>query len=287
MPARYAGERVRATSVAEALDLLAATRDASVIAGGYSLLPELKDGVESPDRLVDIAGLDELSGITRGDDETRVGALTTHAEIADSAAVRTHARALALATSSVGDRQAKHQGTIAGNLVFADQKYDAPAAFLALGGRITARSLDGTRTIDADDWFRDSGHTALDDDELATEVVLPDADRSGYIRTSEYSGYAVVSVAVALDVADGTVMSARVAANGARAYPIRLSAVEARLVGAPLHDLPAADAADAALADVDPASLVVDDAAAGRYRRRLVRSYCRRALEDAVGVRER
>ncbi|GAA0303202.1 FAD binding domain-containing protein [Halarchaeum salinum] len=282
MPVRYAGKRVQADTVDEALALLNAESDARILAGGYSLIPALKDGLETPEQLVDIAGINSLSGITHDGGETRLGALTTHAEIADSETVGEHARALALATDSVGDRQAKHRGTIAGNLVFADRKYDAPAAFLALGGRIVARSLDGTRAIGADEWFRESGEIALAADELVTEVVLPDTDRSGYIRTSEYSGYAVVSVAVALDIVDGVVGSARVAANGAKAYPIRLPAVEERLVGEPANDLPAAEAADAALSDVDPASLVVDAAAAGRYRRQLVRSYCRRALKQTT-----
>jgi len=281
MPVRYAGEHVRADTVSEALGYLADDTDTQVLAGGYSLMPELKDGISTPSRLVDISGVDSLTGITRGAGETVISALSTHADVAASAVVRENARALAEATDSVGDYQAKHRGTIGGNLVFADRKYDAPGAFLALGGEVAVRSEDGSRTVGADEWFDGADAPTLGSGELVTEVVVPDADRSGYVRTSEYSGYAVVSVAAALETEGRTVTDARLATNGAKPYPVRLPAVEERLVGEPVSDLPES-AADAALRDTDLDSLVSDGPVGGRYRRRLVRSYCRRALEDAT-----
>lgn len=289
MPVPRSTEYVRADSADAAVELLSAAAregsDARVLAGGYSLVPLLKDGDATPDRLVDVSGVDALDGVFRRDGEVRVGALTTHDRIAASAPVREHARALADATGSVGDFQAKHRGTIAGNLVIADPKYDAPAAFLALGGRVVARGPDGERTVGADEWFRGPGETALGPAELVTEVVVPDADRSGYVRTSAYSGYAVVGAAAAFETDGGAVETARVAVNGARPYPVRLPDVEAALAGADLSTLAgdrAAAAADAALGDADPETLLANDAAAGEYRLRLVRSYCRRALERAA-----
>lgn len=282
MASQYQTEYVRPDTVDEAIEFLSDGRGTRVIAGGYSLLPLLKDGIATAERLVDISDVDELSGITCEDGEIRIGALTTHDRIAASGAVCENARALAEATDSVGDYQAKHQGTIAGNLVFADPKYDAPAAFLALGGWIVARGPDGERRIEADEWFRGADDTALDPKEIVTQVVVPDTERSGYVRTSEYSGYAIVGASAALALEDDTVQAARVAVNGAKPYPIRLPNVEAVLVGESMGDELRSRAAEAALRDVAPEALLTNDAAAGEYRRRLVRSYCRKAIEQAT-----
>ncbi|AGB38881.1 FAD binding domain-containing protein [Natronococcus occultus] len=282
MSIRHQTECVCVESVDEALALLSEDTDTRVLGGGYSLVPLLKDGIETPDRLVDITAVPSLRGITREKATLRIGAVTTHDRIAASTAVRERARALADATDSVGDFQAKHRGTIAGNLVFADPKYDAPAAFLALDGRLVVRGPDGERTIDADDWFRGPGETACHSDELVTEIVVPNAQRSGYVRTSEYSGYAIVGAAAVLETDGDAVTRARVAVNGAKPYPIRLPSVERTLVGGPIDDESLTAAADAASEDIDPAALIATDTAAGQHRLRLVQSYCRRAIARAI-----
>lgn len=274
-------EYLEVESVDAAIELLAAEPETQVVAGGYSLVPLLKDGIETPDRLVDITGIDRLRQISRQDGATHIGALMTHDRIAASTTVRDNALALAEATDSVGDYQAKHQGTIGGNLVFADPKYDAPAAVLALDGTVITEGPDGRHRIGAEEWFRGPNETAIESDELVTGLVVPDAKRSGYVRGSAYSGYAIVSVAVALETDGNLVESARVAVNGAKPYPIRLPQVETTLVGGVLDDDLRTQAAGVALRDVDPETLLANEAAAGRHRRRLVRSYCQQALERA------
>ena len=282
MSSQLPTDYVRAATVEDAINELATDADVRLLAGGFSLLPVVKDGIEAPDRLVDISHLDPLDGISRESGATHLGALTTHGDIAASPVVREHAPALADATDAVGDYQARRQGTIAGNLVFGDPRYDAPAAFLALDGRVVARGPDGERTIPADEWFRGPGETAIESDEIVTEITVPDADTSGYVRTSEYSGYAIVGAAAALETDDGVVTSARVAVNGAKRYPIRLPGVESALEGLRATGKPGKQAANAALADVDPETLLANDAAAGEYRLRLVRSYCGRAIDRAI-----
>ncbi len=282
MSSRLPNTYVTAETVDAAVELLSDNAGSRVVAGGYSLLPQVKDGIETPNLLVDISNIDELRGISNCAEETHIGALTTHDQIATSAIARENARALAEAADSVGDFQARRQGTIAGNLVFADPKYDAPAAFLALDGRVVVHGPDGERTIGADEWFRGPDETALDPDEIVTEVVVPDAKQSGYVRTSEYSGYAILGVSSALEIVAGTVESARVAVNGAKPYPIRLPSVEEALVGETIDDELRARAADAALQDVDSDTLLANDAAEGQYRLRLVRSYCREAIKRAT-----
>lgn len=282
MSSQLPAEYVEVDSVDAAVELLASDADTRIVANGYSIVPRLKDGIETPDRLVDISGIDSLQTISREEGAIRIGALITHDRIAASPIVDETARALAEATDSVGDYQAKQQGTIAGNLVFADPKYDAPPAFLALNGYIVSQGPDGKRTIEADEWFQGPNETALRPDELVTDIVIPDAEHSSYIRTSAYSGYAIVGAATRLEISNGTVEAARVAANGAKPYPIRLPNVEKTLVGEPIDDELRSRAAEGALQDTDPATLMANEAAAGRYRLRLVRSYCYQALEQAT-----
>jgi carbon-monoxide dehydrogenase medium subunit len=277
LPVNY----IEAGSVERAIELLAGDPETQIVASGYSLVPLLKDGIETPDRLVDISGIDALGGISRRDGTTAIGALTTHDRIAASRPVREHARALAEATDSVGDYQAKHQGTIGGNLAFADPKYDAPAAVLALDATVVTQGPDGQRRIGAEEWFRGPSETVIRPDELITELVVPDAKQSGYVRSSAYSGYAIVSVAVALKTDGGRVDSARVAVNGAKPYPIRLPHVEEALIGESLEADLRAQAAEVALRDVDPDTLVSSEAADGEHRLRLARSQCQEALERA------
>lgn len=281
MSAQLPVEHLEAESVEQAVELLASDEDSQIVANGYSLIPLLKDGIETPDRLVDISQIDTLRGISPDGATIRIGALTTHNQIAASATVQTNARALATATSSVGDYMAKQQGTIGGNLVFASPKYDPPAAVLALDGEVVVHGPDGQRRIDAADWFQGPDETALEADELVTAVVLPQTAHSGYIRTSEYSGYAIVSVAANLDIEDGIVEGARVAVNGARPYPIRLSNVEEALRGEAVDGGLPASAAATALREADPETLLANEAASGTHRLQLVRSYCEQAIDRA------
>jgi len=273
---------VKSETIDTALEILTNNQEARIIAGGYSLIPQIKDGIETPEQLVDISELDELRGITYEAGELHIGALTTHDQIASSPTVREHARAIADATDSVGDYQAKHQGTIAGNLVFADPKYDAPAAFLALGGRIVARSLNDKRTIPADKWFSGPGETALGPNELVTEIVIPNVDQSGYIRTSEYSGYAIIGASVALETENNVVKTARVAVNGAKAYPIRLSSVEDALISEPITAELGKQAAESTLDHVGPETLSEGESTDSDHRQRLTQTYCQRAINRAV-----
>lgn len=274
-------KHIEAETVEQAIELLTSDDDTRIVANGYSLVPLLKDGIETPDRLIDISQIDTLRGISTDGATTRIGALTTHNQIAASSTVQSRACALATAANSVGDYMAKQQGTIGGNLVFASPKYDPPGAVLALNGEVVVQGSDGQRQIDADDWFQGPDETALGPNELVTEVVLPRTAHSGYIRTSEYSGYAIVSVAATLEINDGMINEARVAVNGARPYPIRLSNVEEALRNERVdEDLPARAAATA-LQETDPETLLANEAASGTHRLQLVRAYCERAIDRA------
>ncbi|SNR56138.1 FAD binding domain-containing protein [Halorubrum vacuolatum] len=229
----------RAESVEHALELLAAHEDARPIAGAHGLLPRLRTGEESASVLVDIGHLDGLTGIDERDDTIRIGALTTHAEIAGSDPVREHAGAMADAASELGDPQVRNGATIGGNLAHGDARADLPAAFLALDGELVVRGVDGDRTVPATDLFKGHFRTVVAPHELITEVRLPieDESTSAYVkRRNPLSGYALVGVSACLGFAvtdddARTVETARVAVTGATTKPSRLPGVEAALAG--------------------------------------------------------
>src|SRR5215467_10569499 len=162
----------RAKSVAEAGDLLRKNPGAKLLAGGHSLIPLVKLRLASPPALIDIGRIAELRGITVKDAVVRIGALTTHSEIAASAAVRENCPALAEAAQMIGDPAVRNRGTIGGNVAHADPASDLPTVLTALGARFVISSGGQSTTADAASFFtgimattrgerhRSSGHSS-------------------------------------------------------------------------------------------------------------------------------
>lgn len=301
-PAQF--DYVRAGSVEEAIDLLRrhADRDASLLAGGHGLLPAVKADEAHPGVVVDVSDLAALDGIDvdgfegrsspspSGDGALRVGAVSTHADLASSDRVRAHAPALADAAERVGDVQIRNRGTIGGNLAEADPTADLPAAVLASDATIRVRGGDGERAIPASAFFLGGGETDLRDDELIAHVRIPTAEAGAYVRkTHPATGYAVVGVAVAFETDGGTVVDARVAVTGVCDRPVTLPSVEAALEGLSIDDADSiededaiAAAAERAPADLESARTIGDHHASAEYRVGLVAPYAERAIERAL-----
>ena len=139
----------RAGSVAEASDLLKKNPGAKVLAGGHSLIPLLKFRLAAPPALIDIGRIAELKGVTVRGGTVRIGALTTHAELASSAELRDHCPALAEAARQVGDPAVRNRGTIGGNVAHADPASDLPTVLAALDARFVVSGGSGTTTVNA------------------------------------------------------------------------------------------------------------------------------------------
>ncbi|QCS41421.1 xanthine dehydrogenase family protein subunit M [Natrinema versiforme] len=277
----------RADSVDDALELLGDHDGAELVAGAHGLLPRMKTGDESPPALVDIGQLSGLDAIEAADDGTAVsvGALATHAEIAESEPVRQHAAALADAAAELGDPQVRNGGTIGGNLAHGDARSDPPAALLALDGALEVRGADGERTIDATDLFEGPFETAVDDDEIVTAVRLPtddDAVSAYRKRRDPLSGYAMVGVGVWLRTDGEAIEEARVAVTGATTTPTRLPAVEDELEGAAVSEETITAAAAEAGTTVDDEAFVSDVQATAEYRAHLLTIDTERALYDLL-----
>jgi carbon-monoxide dehydrogenase medium subunit len=275
----------RAQSLADAHRLLAAHPGAKVLAGGHSLIPMLKLRLASMPTLVDIGRVAELRGVSRMGDQIRIGALTTHAEIAGSDDLRTHAPAMWDAANVLGDPAVRNRGTIGGNIAHADPASDLPTVLVALNATVIATGPAGERSIPADQFFRGIMSTALNDDEIITAVTMPaDATTraSAYVKFAHpASRYAVVGAAAAVSMSGGKCTGARVAIGGLVPHAMRLPAVEQAL---------AATSGDAAAiraaADNTKTSLGEDVSgdifASAEYRAAVAPVYVARAIAAAV-----
>ncbi len=181
--------------------------DAKLLAGGQTLIPTMKQRLASPAALVDLGKVSELVGVSREGDALQIGAMTCHADVADSSVARAAIPALASLAGGIGDPAVRNRGTIGGSLANNDPAADYPAAALALG----ATFITDKRSIAAGDYFKGLFETALEPNEIITHVRFPIPLKAAYVKfPNPASRYALVGVFVAK-----TTSGARVAVTGA------------------------------------------------------------------------
>jgi carbon-monoxide dehydrogenase medium subunit len=269
------------TSLQEALQLLSEhPDDGKLLAGGHSLVPLMKLRLAQPGFLIDLSRVAELRGISMDGQRLRIGAMTTHAEIAASSLVQQSAPALAQAAQEIGDRQVRVRGTIGGSLAHSDPAADFPAVMLALDAEISVQSASGQRTISAESFLVDLLTTALAPDEILTSVSVAAAPRSAYVKfPNPASHYAIAGVCAAL-AGNGAAGEVRIGVTGVAPMAFRAAAAEASLKGKALSTQSIADAAAVAY---DGRELLGDIHASSEYRAALVNVLTRRALEKIPG----
>lgn len=271
IPAAF--DYVRAGSVDEAISLIGQHGDdAKFIAGGHSLLPLMKLRLAQPSVLVDIGRLGDLAYIRDAGDHIAIGALTRHMDVEKSAVLAEHVPLLAHAAGHVGDPQVRHRGTIGGSIAHSDPASDLPATTLALGATYVAKGPNGTREIAAGDFYQGFLETALDADEMLTEIRVPKMNGSGWSFQKfnrRAQDWAIVGVAAWRGNGSSGVGLVNMGST-----PILASAVSAALAqGASI-----ADAAEAAAEESEPQT---DLNASPEYRVHLAKVLVRRALEEA------
>lgn len=195
--------------------------DDKFLAGGQTLLPTLKLRLSQVGKLIDLAGIGDLQGITANDREISIGAMTRHVDVADSVDVKSSIPALAHLAAHIGDAQVRNRGTIGGSIANNDPAADYPAALVALGATVHTSK----RSLSAEDFFVDLFETALEEDEIVTKVSFPVPEKASYAKfPNPASRYALVGVFVAKS-ADGV----KVAITGAGPCVFRQSDMEAAL----------------------------------------------------------
>jgi carbon-monoxide dehydrogenase medium subunit len=279
IPAAF--DYVRARSLDDALARLAASAgSAKAIAGGQSLLPLMKLRLARPETLVDIGRLAELRGVRKlADGRVAVGALTTYDEMMADETLG-HYGLLKDALPNIGDVQVRNRGTIGGSIAHADPASDMPAILLALDAEIVARSARGERSIPATSFFEGAFATALEPDELITEIRLPGGrdDAGSAYRAIEQpaSGYSIAGVAAVIGAHDGKGWRfCAVGITGVGEHPYRASGVEAAVTSGASIEEAAGHASDGIA--------VASDIHADReYRAHVATVQVRRALEAAI-----
>ena len=254
-------------SIAEAVAALSSGEDAMLLTGGQTLIGTMKNHLAAPSDLVDIRQIDGMSGVSSEGDTLRIGATTTHAEVATNADVKRLCPALAALASGIGDPAVRHMGTIGGAIANNDPAADYPAGLLALGATI----VTNTRELAADDFFQGMFTTALEDGEIIIAVKVAAPTKAAYIKFPQPASlYAMVGVFVA-DGAAGT----RVAVTGAGEDGVfRHTGMETAL---------SADWASGALDAVQVGSdgLLSDLHCAADYRASLIKTIAKRAVAAA------
>jgi carbon-monoxide dehydrogenase medium subunit len=271
------------TTLDEAIGLLAehAGAEARPLAGGQSLIPMMNFRLAKPGYLVDLRRVAGLTGIRREGDTLVIGAMTRMSEVERSPEVAVAAPLAAEAIGLVAHAPVRNSGTVGGSLAHADPAAELPAVVLALDGELVAAGPGGTRTIPAAEFFTGPYSTALEPEEILTEVRLP-VWPGGHAFTEFsriHANFAVVAVAALVDTDGDRVRRVSLALAGVGPTPVRARSAEQALQGTSGDAQAIRAAAEAAAADLSPAG---DVHASEQTRLTLARAYLRRGLELAV-----
>lgn len=278
-PFKYAAPQ----TVDEALDLLAEyDHDGKVLAGGQSLVPLLNMRLARPSVLIDLNRVAGLDYIREDGGTVAIGAMTRQRTIERSPVVREKLPLLWEAIRYVGHPQIRNRGTIGGSLAHADPSAELPAVALAVDATLVTRSAGGGRTLSADGFFVSYLATALEPDELLTEIRLPvhGHKRTAFLEVARRHGdFALAGVAAILGMTEGTCTDVRLVFTGVGAIPTRVSEAEQALTGRRPDARALSDVSRVVSERLDPDS---DIHASADYRRRVGGALAARAVAAAV-----
>jgi len=271
-------------TVSEAVELLAEHLDeASVLAGGQSLIPLLALRLAHPAVLIDINGIHELSGVSATNGWVTIGAATREYVAEESETVADAVPLLAAALPWIGHEAIRSRGTIGGSLAHADPAAELPAVALALDAEFVVRGPSGERFVPAARWFEGYLMTARRPDELLTEVRFPTAGRGTGISFQEvarrHGDFAIVGLAASVTLSGDAISDARLAFAGMSDMPVRAADAEDLLAGESPSDELFDEAARRATSDVDPPA---DLHGSAEYRKKVAAALVRRGLRAAV-----
>jgi aerobic carbon-monoxide dehydrogenase medium subunit len=259
---------------------------AKVLAGGQSLIPLMKLRFAAPLALVDINRLPGLDGLREEDGELRIGALVRHRDCERSELLRGRFGVLGDAAPQISDPIVRNRGTVAGSLAHADPQGDWASALMAAGARVVAQSSGGEREIAVEELIQGPFTTALEANEIITDVRVPDpgAKAAGtYLKLERKVGdFATVGVAVHLSFEDARVSRAGIALTAVGPINFRATAAEEVLAGAELDDEAITSAAQLAAEAAEPKS---DLRGSADYKRNVVRVFTERGLKAAQSAR--
>lgn len=246
----------RPGSVKEALQMLADYQDDyKIIGGGQSLLIIMRQGLVTPENVIDIKGLNELNYITYdAKDGLKIGATTTHRTIEKSALLKEKYPVLVEMEEKLASIQVRNWGTIGGNLAHADSAGDPAPVLIAMEASVKLGSASGERTVPLDEFYTDLFETAMNHDEMILEVQVPARPAKSATKYQKFNllnsdqGMVAAAATVTLN-GDGTCKDARIVLGNAAPTTIRAKEAEKVLIGAKLDDAVFEKAGEAAAAE--------------------------------------
>jgi aerobic carbon-monoxide dehydrogenase medium subunit len=266
----YNFEYHRPSTLRQAISMLGKAEEPKLLAGGHTLIPTLKNRLASPNNLIDLGGLTELTGIEVKGKTLVIGAMTKHADVASSEVVKKAIPALAALAGGIGDPHVRNKGTIGGSIANNDPAADYPAACMALNATIVTNK----RKIAADAFFTGMFGTALDDGEIITRVVFPMPGKAAYMKfPNPASRYALVGVFVASKGKEARVAVTGAGSDGVFRWKEAEEALKPRFAIAPVERLAAPKAN----------GLNSDMHASAEYRAHLIHVMTKRAVAKALG----
>lgn len=272
------------SSVNEAIDLLKQhADDAKILAGGHSLLPMMKLRFAEPEHLIDLNNIDELRGIKEEGDRIVIGAMTVENALIASDLLKQKLPLLPEAAALIADPQVRSRGTIGGDIAHGDPGNDHPALMLALDAIFTLTGPNGSRQVNASEFFLGMYFTALEPDEILTDIRIPSQAPgcgSSYHKLKRKTGdYATAAAAAYVDMSSGTCQNARIALTNLAPCAIRCSEAEAVLNGSDMSDDVISSAVKLVMEACDPAEDLRGDI---EYKTHMGGEMARRAIVEAL-----
>jgi carbon-monoxide dehydrogenase medium subunit len=271
-------------SVDDAVALLNELGDeAKLLAGGHSLLPMMKLRFAEPEHLVDINNIESLKGIREENGEIVIGAMTSENALIKSELLQQKCPLLPEAARLIADPQVRNRGTIGGDIAHGDPGNDHPAIMLALEASFTLVGPSGSRQVAATDFYLGTFYTALESNEILTEIrFAPQAASTGasYHKLKRKTGdFATAAAAAVMEMSGDTCQSARIALTNLGQTALRASDAEAVLTGQAITEDLIEQAAQKAMDLCDPADDLRGDA---EYKTHMGGEMTRRAIRTAI-----
>ena len=278
-PAPFAYERAR--SLDHAIELIAGTEDARLLAGGQSLIATLNMRLSRPQLIVDINRVPGLDRITSSNGQIEIGALVRYAQAERSPEIVAHAPLIGRSLPFIGHPAIRNRGTIGGSIAFGDPAAELPACFVALDGEAVIAGPSGTRVVKADAFYKGLFESALTPRDVLTAIRIPMATsetRTAFAELARRHGdYAMVGLAATARAAGKALGDVRLVFFGVGTTPVRARTAEAALAAG---DIDAA--AKAVATDLDPSD---DVQASSAVKRQLAQVLLKRVAEELMEAR--
>ena len=255
--------------------------EAKILAGGHSLIPAMRLRLSEPGYLIDISGIQGLDYILEESGQLRIGAMTREASLEESQIVREKYPLLLDTAKMIADPSVRNVATVGGNLAHGDPANDHPATMLALGATVVVEGPNGSREIGIDDFFPDFFTTALEPEEILTEIRIPSppsGSGGAYLKIERKVGdYAAAAVACQLNIdSGGSIQKIGIGLTNVGSTPIRASSAEQLLQGKNPDENMIAEAGRLSDADSEP---MEDLRGSAEYKRALVNELTQRAIK--------